>query len=183
MKNLLILGSARSGKSTLARMVHQKSGHNIVAIDALVTAFQTTFPEIGIKHHSICNKLISPFVASYVHSLSEAHPNCKFVVEGWHMHPDSAVKLINRDLFDIVVLGYPQLTPEEAFKIVRQTEKQTDYTANMSDEHLADLLFRHIEHSKQFQNDCSKLGLNFVDTSYNRQEVLNNLLKRLCNTI
>lgn len=180
MKNLLILGSARSGKSTFARMVHQKTGHNIVAIDALVTAFQTNFPEIGIKHQGICNKLISPFVASYVHGLLETNPDCRFVVEGWHMHPDSAVKLINMDLFDIVVLGYPKLTPEEAFAFVRRTEKPTDYTINMSDAHLLDLLSRHIAHSKQFQNDCSELGLNFVDTSYNRQEVLENLLKIMC---
>lgn len=183
MKNLLVLGSARSGKSTFARMVHQKLGYNIVAIDALVSAFQETFPEIGIKHHGICNNLISPFVASYIHSLVESHPGCKFVVEGWHMHPDNAVKLINRDLFDMVVLGYPKLTSEEAFAIVRKTEKPSDYTVNMNDEYLLDLLYRHINHSQQFQKDCSELGLDFVDTSYNRQEVLDNLLKRLCDRI
>lgn len=99
------------------------------------------------------------------------------------MHPDSAVQYINRDLFDIVVLGYPKLKPEEAFAIVRQTEKTTDYTVNMSDEHLLDLLTRHINHSKQFKEDCSQLGVDFVDTSYNRQKVLDNLLKRLSDTI
>lgn len=46
MKNLLILGAARGGKTTLAKMVSQKWGYGIVSVDALVSAFQEAFENV-----------------------------------------------------------------------------------------------------------------------------------------
>ncbi len=176
MKNLLILGAARGGKSTLARMVNQKFGHGIIAVDAFVSALQETFPQVGITHHSHDAKKVAPFVFAYLNALEYNHPEANFVVEGYHIPLSLAAEKINRDLLEVVVLGYPKLTAEEAFDNVRKYEQKFDYTRAMSDEEILNMVKRHIDHSKEFASECQKYNFSFVDTSYNRTQVLEDLL-------
>lgn len=179
MKNLLIVGAARGGKTTLARMVNEKFGHGIIAVDALVSALEEKFPQLGIKHHSEEAKRVAPFVFAYLNALEYNHPQARFVVEGYHIPLSLAAEKINRDLFEVIVLGYPQLSPEEALNNVRKYEQKFDYTKAMSDKEILDVVTRHIDHSKEFALECQKYDFRFVDTSYDRDKVLANLLQEL----
>lgn len=178
MKHVLILGAARSGKTTLAQMLHKQLGYNIVSVDSFITAFEQNYPQLGFKHHGN-NRDIAPFAASYVKSFIYNYPQTKFAVEGYHIRPEDAVKLFDNQQFEIVVLGYPQLSPQEAFDNVKKYEGKEDYTVWMSDEDVLSMVTRHVEHSKEFKSECQRLGLNFTDTSYNRRQVLDNLIKKL----
>ncbi len=179
MKNLLILGAARGGKTTLAKMVSQKWGYGLVSVDAIVSAFQEAFPQMGITHHSKEAKKIAPFVFAYLRALEYNHPEARFVVEGYHIPLDYAAEKINRDLFEVVVLGYPKLSAKKAFENVRKYEQKFDYTKAMSDEEVFNMVKRHIEYSKEFALECQKVNFRFVDTSYDRDKVLLALLKEL----
>ena len=165
MKHVLILGAARSGKTTLAQMLHKQLGYNIVSVDSFITAFEQNYPQLGFKHHGN-NRDIAPFAASYVKSFIYNYPQAKFAVEGYHIRPEDAVKLFDNKQFEIVVLGYPQLSPQEAFDNVKKYD-------------VLSMVIRHVEHSKEFKRECQRLGLNFTDTSYNRRQVLDNLIKKL----
>ncbi len=178
MKNILILGASRSGKSTLANMIAQKHGFSIVDIDALIGAFKENYPNLGFDYHSKSNHLIAPFVASYVNNLIYHYPNLNFVIEGYHIKLDDAVKLFG-DKCEIVVLGYPQLTGEQVLANVRKYEGKFDYTRAITDEQLLSTLTRHVEYSKNFEIECKELGLNFYDTSFNRKDVLDNIVKKI----
>ena len=85
------------------------------------------------------------------------------------------------DKFEIVVLGYPRLTPQEVLSNVRKYEGKFDYTRALTDEELLKTISRHVEYSKNFEAECKKLGLAFFDTSYNRDEVLNGIIKKFTN--
>ena len=179
MKNLMILGAARAGKTTLAKMVSQKWGYGIISVDALVSALQEVFPQIGITHHSHDAKRVAPFVFAYLDALEYNHPEARFVVEGYHIPFDYAAEKINRDLFEVVVLGYPALSTKEAFENVRKYEQKFDYTKAMSDEEVLNMVKRHVEYSKEFALECQKYNFRFVDTSYDRDKVLADLLQEL----
>ena len=68
MKNIIILGAARAGKSTLAQMIHRKYNYSIISIDSFVRALRDSFPSLGITHSNTENKfkLLPPFVFSYM---------------------------------------------------------------------------------------------------------------------
>lgn len=68
MKNIIILGAARAGKSTLAQMIHRKYNYSIISIDSFVSALRDSFPSLGITHSNTENKfkLLPPFVFSYM---------------------------------------------------------------------------------------------------------------------
>ena len=179
MKNLLILGAARGGKTTLARLVNEKFGYGIIAVDAFVSAFEKTFPQLGIKHHSPEAKKIAPFVFAYLDALEYNHPEARFVVDGYHIPLNYAAEKINRDLWEVIVLGYPGLSPKEALANVRKYEQKFDYTKAMRDEEVLNMVKRHINHSKEFALECKKYNFRFVDTSYDRDKVLADLLQEL----
>ncbi len=180
-KNLIILGTARSGKTTLAKMVRKEIGFNILSIDPFVCGFQNVFPENGISHHhnGEVSKLLTPFVKAYVDSFVDDMPDVNLVIEGWHIQPRDAKQVFNSDKYHIIVLGYPDLKADVALENIRKYEKINEYTYKMPDEKLLDLLQRHINHSNFFQKECEELKLSFYNTSFNRLEVLENIIKDL----
>ena len=91
----------------------------------------------------------------------------------------NAVKFFNQDSTIIIYLGYPKLTPKEAFENYRKYEKKTDWTVRRTDEQLLEFAEEWTQNSKTFEQDCRKYSVRFVDTSYNREEVLKNLINEL----
>ncbi len=179
MKNLIIFGTARSGKTTLASMISKQMGYNIISVDSIISAFSKTYPEHGFKHDGDHNYKITPFVMAYLDSISYNHEYSNFVIEGWHMRLEDIVKSINPKDTEVIVLGYPQLSGQEVLNNVRKYEGKFDYTRAMTDEQILKVVNRHAEISKDLQKECQKLGITFVDTSYDRPKVLDNLLKSL----
>jgi adenylate kinase family enzyme len=50
MKNIIIGGTVRSGKTTLANLLRDKYNFSKVESDTIVNAFDKVFPEFGITH-------------------------------------------------------------------------------------------------------------------------------------
>ena len=180
MKNILILGAARSGKTTLAKQMADKFGLSIISVDAFIGAFQENYPDLGFAYFHKSNHHIAPFIASYANAIIYNHPKSNFVIEGYHIKLSDAVKLFS-DKFEIVVLGYPKLTPQEVLSNVRKYEGKFDYTRALTDDDLLKTISRHVEYSKNFEAECQQLGISFYDTSYNRDEVLNDIIKKFIN--
>lgn len=179
MKNILILGTGRAGKTTLAKMIHKKYGHSLISVESLLGAFQALYPEIGMRNDVYCDKLITPFVVEYIKGAMSSHPGCKLVVEGYHMHPQTALELINQNEFEIIVLGCPSLTPEQALINIRKYDDETCWTRSMSDDFILNHAKNHISQAKDLQLECKKLGINFYDTSYDRMEIFTGILESI----
>lgn len=180
-KNIIILGAARAGKSTLARMLHKKYNYSIVSIDSFVSALKEGFPELGITHANTENKfkLLPQFVFSYINKITYEYPDERFVLEGWHVYPKDIVKLFNSDDFEIVCLGYTEISCEDFMKKIRECENENSYTKQMTDERLKKLVLDHIEYSKILKKQCEENGIKFYDTSFNRDYVLNKVSEYL----
>ena len=131
-------------------MIADEYGFSIIDVDAFIGAFKETYPDMGFDYHSKSNHLIAPFIASYANATAYNHPNSKFVIEGYHIKLDDAVRLFGKR-FEVIVLGYPQLTGEEVLANVRKYEGKFDYTRAISDEDLLKIVSRHVEYSKNFE--------------------------------
>ena len=57
-KNILIIGAARSGKTTLAKKIAKEKGYSLICIDDLVSGLQA-YPELNISHNSNDNRTSS----------------------------------------------------------------------------------------------------------------------------
>ncbi len=49
MKNIIIAGPSRAGKSTLARKINEELNYYVISVDKLVAVFQGVYPQLNIK--------------------------------------------------------------------------------------------------------------------------------------
>lgn len=168
---MLILGAVRSGKSTLARMICEKHRFSYVPQDALVSAFSKVFPQCGIRHDQKDKEALAPFLFAYMKELSRESGH-RFVVEGSHVGPRIAAESTDREKWKIVVLGYPGLTPEQAFAQIRENDAPHDWTSDESDDDLRQMMAVAVEKSRQYRAECEELGIEFIDTSSGRRQKL-----------
>lgn len=183
MKNLVILGASRAGKTTLSREINKiYPNYHIISGDAVRDAFSDTLPQNNINaNEGVGMKEDFPkFLGSLFNKLCYFNRNtCNYVIETCDVSVENAIKYFQKDSVVIVFLGYSELTKQEAFEKYRKYESQTDWTRNQSDEYMLNHAEKWIEKSKIFEKDCKKYNIQYIDTSNNRKKVLNNLIEQL----
>ena len=74
-KNILIIGAARSEKTTLAKELVKEKGYNLISIDDIVSGFEA-YPKLKIHHDGDANdtaKRLAPFLIRYLTEISEGN--------------------------------------------------------------------------------------------------------------
>ncbi len=76
MKNIIIAGSSRAGKSTLARKINEELNYFIISVDKLVATFQGAYPQLNIKLNWNRRKTtdnLAPFLGHFLGAFSSSH--------------------------------------------------------------------------------------------------------------
>ena len=181
-KSLLILGTPRSGKTTLAEMIADRYGFSFKSTDALVQTFREVLPELEM--HLEPNKSeskLAPFLFKYMYwtAAKPAFGNRNYVFEGCHISPKTANQMIDKNLYNLVVLGCPSLTPEQFVQEIKSNDKPYDWTYKKSDEELYQMGQDYINSGKQAESECKELGIKFIDTSFDRESKLKEFVDSL----
>lgn len=67
-KNILIIGAARSGKTTLAKKIAKEKGYSLISVDDIVSGLEV-YPELQIHHDGDAvdtAKRLAPFLIKYL---------------------------------------------------------------------------------------------------------------------
>ncbi len=179
MKNVIIMGRPRSGKSTLATMLADRYNYQIIRTDAIRNSFRDVFPEMNIKAHTaIKSEKFQKFVKHFFdYSVKSArNNNFKFVLEGCEITPKDCKDLYaNENL--IYVLAQKDITPEEMASNIRKYDTAKDWTTKMTYEELLSYCEASINKAIKIEKECKELGLAFYDTSKNRKNVLEKIIE------
>lgn len=183
MKNIAIFGSARSGKSTLSKMIAKKySNYHIIIGDDIRWAFQQVLPANNINSkggigmvEDFPNFLACLFYKSIKRNKSEIN----YIVETCDMTPKKAYELFVNDDTILLFLGTSHMTVQEHFKEIRKFETEKDWTYGRSDEYMLDDCEYWINKSKEYEKECKNLNIWYVDTSFNREDVLKETLDKI----
>jgi hypothetical protein len=164
MKNIIIAGVPRSGKTILAKCMNEEHGFSIYSADAIVSTFGKIIPEHGISHfendHGKACEAFHDFLRELLHQLE--YEDIPFIFESYHVMPHSLVDLT--DAYSIVFMGYPSVVPAEKCDDIRRHARPKDWTQDLSDDQLCELIQRFIDESKILDTACSKLDIPFIDT-------------------
>lgn len=183
MKNIAIFGGARSGKSTLAIMIAKKFlNYHIIVGDDIRYAFQEVLPNnnINSKGGSGMTDDFPKFLSTLFYKcIKRNEGDFNYIIETCDMSPKKAKKLFSQENTILIFVGTPKQTVEEHFKEIRKYETEKDWTYGRSDEHLMNHCKYFIPKCVQDEIDCNELNIWYVDTSFNRMEVLENTLKEL----
>lgn len=199
MKNIIIAGPSRSGKSTLARKINEELNYFVISVDKLVAIFQEAFPQLNIRlnwNREQTTENIAPFLGHYLgmfsstdgHGLlSYSHGNVKgnrFVLEGGYFDFEKILPILKmykieelKDKFILIGLVQNNKTIDEFVSDFKKYDTEDDWTYNFSDEELRDVSKDVISYSQTMSDHLIKYGFTIYDTSNNREQVFGKIVK------
>ena len=186
-KNILIIGAARSGKTTLARNISKKYNYNLISLDDIISGFEG-ISNCNIKHDGDeikTSKNFSRFLKGYLKELSEGpnfYNNCKFVIEGTHIDFEELIPYINNELkdkYEVIGLTYNNISEKELYDNIKKYDTEDDWTYYNTDDELKGNVKYFIERNNYFNDKYKEYNIKTYDTSFNRDNILNNIINDL----
>lgn len=186
-KNILIIGAPRTGKSSLARKISREYGYNLISIDDIVSGFKA-LPDADVYHKNNEEKTsecLAPFLQEYLKELSEGsnfYGGVKFVIEGTHFDFEKLMPFLDtekyREKYEVIGLTFNELTSIEIFNNIKKYDTEDDWTYwSESDEALMGDCRFFVDRNKFFNEKFMQYNIKTFDTSFNREEVL----EEICN--
>lgn len=184
-KNIIIYGTSRSGKTTLAEKINKRLCYSLFSIDSLVTAFQETYPELGINHYSrdgSAVKMLNEFLWAYINtssSKSKRRRNINFVFEGSYFDINTLTIPYYQEKFIILVLLSLYDSPLQYYEILKKHDTVNDWTFNLSDEELMDYANNLYQDNLRLKQECDARNIPYYDTAVDRENVLEDIIEQL----
>ena len=174
MRNLIVAGVSRSGKSILSRRLSVELRLSHIPVDAFVSTLARVFPQCGITHFGPSFKGMcedqEPFLLELTRQLN--FEDISYILDCYHILPAFLAGKLNWNSGDVVFLGYPNADPEQKLFDIRKYAHAPDWTIEIPDDEMLENIVKFIEHSRFLKLECDRLGLRFVDTSRNFEDAL-----------
>ena len=195
MKNILIFGASRAGKTSLAKRIKDEFQFNVVNIDHLINTFEQAFPHLGIsgeKDYLQTTVNVTPFTTHYLCELAQ-HANCKtgskFVVDATFFDFDTGIPLMKdtlqkfgglKLLDEFMFIGLDNnKTSEELFNDVRKYDTPGDWSYNISDDELRNHCDGNTGLDEAFYEKWKELGLRRYDVAKGREQIFDTIVEDL----
>ncbi|MFH0803162.1 MAG: hypothetical protein V2A78_12370 [bacterium] len=185
MKNVLIAGVSRSGKSLLAHRLSERLHYSHFPLDAIVSTFGKVFPEHGISHYEkdqvkMCNSF-KPFLFELLRHLE--YEDINFIADTYHIKPADFLDFPSLKKYKVVFLGYPSVFAQDKCIGIRSYARAGDWTNELSDKQLESLVQRYVEESKLLQESCEKTDFRFADTSEDFTDILDKICDEMVQSL
>ncbi len=177
MKNILILGASRCGKSTLSSLLLSKYPYQVIHIDQIRNTFTTVFPHLNINSKTARNnREFQDFIFEYFKKCIK-HRN-SYILEGCDISVENSLRYISDNTL-LLFLGSTNISIESFEKNIRLYDRTKDWTNNLTDEELIECSKNIISQSKEIKEKCDLYHLTYVETSHQRDIVLAQIIKNL----
>jgi len=189
MKNIIIWGVPRSGKSTLAYMIRQEFGHSVIQMDGIKSVYDVLCPESNIYAPEITDfdeaGIMAKMVTRLIQCLSWGNGRGEFhVYEGVSFDMDIILSALPKekfpvslDNFIIICIGYAGISPEEKLKEIIRHETVTDWSYSMSMETKLAYCETFCNNSKIVKKTAERLELKYFDVSFDRDKIFAEIMQ------
>jgi len=199
LKNIIIAGPARAGKSTLARKINEELNYFVISLDKLVATFQGAYPQLDIKLNWDREKTtdnLAPFLGHFLGLFSSAdgrgllpysHGAVKgnrFVLEGGYFNFEKILPILKtygieelKDRFLLIGLVQNKKTVDAFVSDFKKYDTEDDWTYHFSDDELREVSEDEISCSRSMSDHLMKYGFTIYDTSTEREQVLDQIVK------
>lgn len=198
MKNIIIAGPSRTGKSTLAKRINDELGYFAIALDKLVATFGGAYPQLDIRLNWDREKTtdnLAPFLGHFLGMFSSAD-GCgllpyshgavngnRFVMEGGYFDFDKIAPILKtyginklKDSFLLIGLVQSKKTVGELVSDFKKYDTESDWTYGFSDDDLREISEDVISYSRFMTDHLTKYGFTIYDISNDRDQVLDSIV-------
>ena len=173
MKNILILGSRLTGKTTLANKFNEECGFSIVRLDNIIKTLDNI--------NDITPKMKQDFIINYIDSLSsDIYFFCEkpCVIEG-NITDINTLANINCENLEVISLVYNNITDIELLKQIRQNSDSTSWTYYLKDNMLLSNIQSYLSENIDLKFTYDEMKFKQYDVSHDRNEVFNRIINKI----
>ena len=200
MKNIIIVGAGRNGKTTLARKINEELGYFVIYLDKLMTTFWRAYPQLNVRiawdyEKAMAN--VAPFLGHYLGMLVSDHDyvdeiNMKkytekgnrLVLEGGHFDFEQISAILKtygidelKDSFILIGLIQKNKTAAEFFNDLRKYDTEDEWTYGFDDDELMGFCEFLVTLNKEMYDIFVKYGFEIYDTSGDREQVFERIIE------
>lgn len=169
--HVIIAGTARSGKTTLALLLNE-FGYTHYKMDSIKRGICESF---NLKYDNW--EEVSPIMCNIINKIIQDNKTDtnyqqeKYLFDTPFIYPEDLRTIDTKDTM-VIFLGYAHLDADTEVNLIREHDKDHYWTKSISDDQLKKWSEQNIEYSKHLEEECRKLNIKYFDTSLNRDEVL-----------
>ena len=188
MKNILIIGISRAGKTTLSQMLKDKyNSYNLIHSDSLKWAMiraedKEKYYRINVEkqkefeHSKYFQKTLLKFFNSLI--LKDKN-HYGYILESGQLEPKIVKEMIDFENTIVVCLGLGNLNLDEMVELCIEHDIEKDWTFGLSREYLKKHAIDWYSANEMLKKECPKYGIRYYDTSENREQVLNEIMDEI----
>lgn len=187
LKNILILGVGRAGKTTLSKRIREKySKYNLVHADSIRNAILSNLDEkyiedfMDYQSNEFFQKVLLDFIDDQT---KQGLGKYGTILDGAQILPSVLSRYKNLNNTIVVYLGHGNIREDEIFQFIREFDKETDWTYSKTDEELRKEIEWFDKKNQFLLKECEKYGFKYIDTHDNRKEVLEEVFNDICRQI
>ncbi|MCX4249019.1 MAG: hypothetical protein OSJ65_04585 [Bacilli bacterium] len=183
MKNIIIIGPSRTGKSTLASLVCKKYNLSYISGDSIRNAFIKIYPELGYSPKTTIDKIeFCQFIEKIINENSiHLKRQIFYVIDSADISIDNAKGVFKDSL--IIGLGCKDAKPESMLEKIKENDTELEWTYGYSDKDLLELINSTIRKSKSLYDKCTLNNIPYFETSLDRYNAYNDVYKYIENEL
>ncbi len=171
MKNIIIAGSSRCGKTTISKYLKDKYNLTHYKMDSIKRGIDKNFWD-GYKDDW---KKVSPRMAYLINTIINEREDEFLVIDTCHLYPEDIFKYNIKDTI-IVFLGHDSISVQEKLEQIRKYDKHA-WTNFKDDEYMKYSTRLGILYSIEAKKQCEELNIKYFDTRYNFKKVMTEVIK------
>ncbi len=188
MKNILIMGIGRAGKTTLSNMLKDKvNSYNLIHSDSLKWAMIRAKNEEAFYRENVDIQkefehgeyFQRTLLELFKLSISKDKNVYGHILESGQLHPKIVKEMIDFDNTVVVCLGLGNLAIEDIIDLCIEHDTEESWTYGLSREYLRKHAKDWYEANEMLKVECPKYGIKYYDTSKNRVETLNTIMEEV----
>ena len=188
MENIIIIGVARAGKTTLSNMIKDRyNQYNVIHSDNIAWGiirgigkekYYTENVEERKKwiHSDRFQKILLEICKA---SMSKDEKEYGTILDTGQLEPKYAKELIDIGHSYCICLGHGNLDKQGIINLCREHDTPKDWTYNIPNSQLEANAKKWEEKNILMKAECHKYGIRYVDTSHNRVQILNSILNEI----
>lgn len=185
-KNIIIMGIGRAGKTTLSKMIKDKfNSYNLIHSDSLKWAMIRAKKQEGYYRKNIDDQRKFEYgeyfqrtLLEFFNSLIKKDKNqYGYILESGQLHPKIVREIVDFNNTIVVCLGLGNYSVEDIVNQCLKYDTEESWTYGLSREDLTKYAIDWYKVNEMLKEECPKYKIKYYDTSKNRIECLNNIIK------
>lgn len=179
MKNIIILGPSRVGKSSLSSLLCKKFNFSYISGDSIRNAFMNIYPELGYNTKNTINKDEFCKFINWIVNENNIHlkRDVYYVIDSTDISIKNALAYFENSL--IILLGSKDITPEVMANNMKKYDVELDWTYGYSEKELLEISNEIIMKSNEIYKESLENNILYFDTSSNRNEIYNAIINKI----